>query len=320
MQKTFNVAIIGAGSIGGLIDTPKSVNIASHAHAYAKENTCSLKAICEVDKNNRDEFIKRWGKVNTYATTQELVNSESIDILSIASPTKYHLQNLQEALQMSGISHILCEKPLVLTQKELTQIKEELLKSDKKILINIIRRYNPIFIDLAKQIKKNGFGKVLSFHGNFTKGLLHNGIHMLELLNHLFGKICKLKSLNVKQLEDDLSGEFYIECENAKGSLVCIESIDYSLFELDIVFENGKIQISDGGDTISIYKKVPSVVYEGYFTLKHSRTLKDVMQKYASDSLNFLLNENHLKCKEILKEHIKIHEIIFETIKKERQL
>ena len=61
MQKTLNAAIIGAGSIGGLIDTPKSVNMASHAHAYIKEPSCSLVAICEPNQANQKEFMKRWG-------------------------------------------------------------------------------------------------------------------------------------------------------------------------------------------------------------------------------------------------------------------
>lgn len=308
MQKTLSAAIIGTGSIGGLIDTPKSLNTASHAHAYKKEHTCSLIAICEPNKTNQKEFIKRWGKVNTYDSSDDLFKKETIDILSISSPTKFHVKNLKEALHVNSISHILCEKPLVENQKELNELKSELQVSDKKILINLIRRYDPSFIQLATLIKENKWGKVLDFHGTCTKGLLHNGIHMLGVLSHLFDCVNNIKPLHVNK-------DFLIECDKAKGTLTCIENIDYSIFELDIIFENAKIEIKEGGTQISIYEKTPSPLYENYFTLTHKQTLKNTLQHYASNSLSFLLKENSSTCKAILEEHIKLHEIIYEVKK-----
>ena len=301
-----NAAIIGAGSIGGLIDNPKSLNIASHAHAYKKEGSCNLVAICEPDKNNQKEFIKRWGKVNIHADTNELFKKENIDILSITTPTKFHTKNLIEALHIDSITHILCEKPLVETQEEMDGLKPLLEKSDKKILINLIRRYDPSFIILASQIKTEKWGKALSFHGNFTKSLLHNGIHMIGVLSHLFGSISKVTSQN---------DNFFVECNGTSGTLACIEDLNYSLFELDIIFEYAKIEIKDGGTKISIYEKVPSTLCENYFTLEYKDTLKNTLNNYASNSLSFLLKEKSSTCKEILKEHINLHEQIFEAIK-----
>jgi len=301
-----NAAIIGAGSIGGLIDNQKSTNCASHAHAYIKEASCSLVAIYEPNEINKKEFIKRWGKVNTYLNTKALFVKENIDILSITSPTKYHANNLQEALHVDTISHILCEKPLVENQKELETLKETLKNSNKKILINLIRRYDPSFIKLSEQIKTKRWGKALSFHGNFTKSLLHNGIHMLAILSHFFGSITKLNSTD---------NNFSIECDSIGGTLTCVEDLDYSLFELEIIFEHAKVEIKDGGTKISIYEKVPSALYENYFTLKHKETLQNSLNNYASNSLSFLLKENSSTCKEILKEHIQLHEQIFEVMK-----
>ncbi|WP_024955476.1 Gfo/Idh/MocA family protein [Sulfurospirillum arcachonense] len=308
MQKSLSAAIIGAGSIGGLIDTPKSSNTASHAHAYTKESSCSLVAICEPDKNNQNEFKKRWGELNTYENSSELFEKENIDILSISSPTKFHAKNLKEALHVNTISHILCEKPLVENQKELDELKTELELNDKKILINLIRRYDPSFIQLQTLINEKKWGKILDFHGTFTKGLLHNGIHMLAVLSHLLGCVNNVKPLHVNK-------DFLVECDNVKGTLTCIENIDYSIFELDIIFEHAKVEIKKGGTKISIYEKTPSPLYENYFTLTHKETLKNTLQHYASNSLSFLLKENSSTCKAILKEHIKLHEIIYEVIK-----
>ncbi len=303
-----NAAIIGVGSIGGLIDKPSSKNVASHAHAYKKNSDCTLVAICEPNRDNQKEFTKRWGKINIYKDSQELLKKENINVLSIATPTKLHKKNLEEALHVDSISHILCEKPLVETKKELYELKNMLENSTKKILINLIRRYDPSFINLASQIKRKKWGKILSFQGVFTKSLLHNGIHMLSVLEHLLGFVNELKALHTDK-------DFFIECDDAKGIITCIKDIDYSIFELDIICENAKIEITDGGTEISIYEKVASSVYENYFTLAHKETLENTLNNYASNSLSFLLKKDTSTCKEILKKHIRLHEIIFEAIK-----
>lgn len=302
-----NAAIIGAGSIGGLIDGPKSTNTASHAHAYSKNDFCSLTAICEPDKNNQKEFLSRWGDVKVYEDSSKLLSDENIEILSISTPTHLHVKNLKDALHVKKITHILCEKPLVETIEDLDTLKELLLESDKKILINLIRRYDPSFIKLASLIKKNSFGNALYFHGIFTKGLLHNGIHMLGILSHLLGSVSKIEPLHVRD-------NFSVECKQAKGVIACMKNIDYSLLELEIIFENAKIEIKD---KITIYKKTHSKLYEDYYTLEYQESLENSLNNYASNSLSFLLNQNNSTCKEILKEHIKLHETIFKASENE---
>lgn len=318
MQKSLSCGIIGAGSIGGLIDSPHSENIASHAHAITKHPWCKLCAIVEPNLSNQQAFIGRWGEVGVYHALDALLQYETIDALFIASPTPLHAKALEEALHVKNIQHILCEKPLVGSSKELAILKPLLLQSEKKILIHLIRRYDPSFIQLAHDIEHEKWGKAISFQGVFTKGLLHNGIHMLSVLSHFFGKIETIKSLHVKMLQDDISGNFEVELSHAKGVLSCIEALPYSAFELSIWFENGKIEIKEGGAKIDSFVKKPSPLYEGYFTLEHDSTLPNSLQFYALHCLKFLLESDDITAKQILEEHIFIHEKIFEIINKEK--
>lgn len=317
MSKPLLCAIIGAGSIGGLIDTPKNSNIASHAHAITLHKKCLLQAICEPDKTNQEEFKKRWGNISTYENSEDLFDKESIDLLAIASPTKWHANNLHQALQADSVSHILCEKPLVLTFEELEILKPKLLQGERKILINLIRRYDPSFIKIANDVAMKRWGKALHFQGVFTKGLLHNGIHMLGVLSHFFGEIEEINRLDVKLKDGDLSGDFTVKLKDASGLLSCISDAPYSVFELTIWFENGKVVIKDGGAKIEIFIKKPSPLYEGYYILEHEETVPDTLKFYALNSLNFLIESDTLSCKTILKEHILLHEKIFQTIIKE---
>lgn len=181
----------------------------------------------------------------------------------------------------------------------------------------MMRRFDPSFIKLANDIALHKWGKALHFQGVFTKGLLHNGIHMLGILSHFFGEVHSIKALHVKHKEEDISGDFDITCKDARGILSCIEELPYSAFELSIWFEHGKIEIKEGGSRIDTFIKKPSALYEGYFTLEHEATLPNTLQHYALHSLEFLLEADDITCKRLLEEHIRVHETIFETISKE---
>ena len=316
MSNSLNCAIIGAGSIGGLIDTPKSSNIASHAHALSVHPACSLKAVCEPDKKNEAEFKKRWGDIPCYQEQKELLEKEIIDLLIIASPTKYHAQSLHEALQKRQISHILCEKPLVLTLEELHELKPKLLQSDKKILINMMRRYDPSFISIADNIALGKFGRPLHFQAVFTKGLLHNGIHALGVLTHFFGEIQEIRDIETSSANEDVTGDFYVKFKEATGVLSCMEDAPYSVFELTLFFENAKIEIKEGGAKIDIFIKKPSPLYEGYSILEYEETMPNTLQHYALNSLKFLLQNDDVTCKTILNEHINLHEKIFKILRR----
>jgi len=319
MPKSLSCAIIGAGSIGGLIDSPNSENIASHAHAFFKHPNCKLVAICEPNSANQSAFVGRWGEVGIYHSFDSLLQYETIDLLAIASPTPFHAKTLEEALHVKSLQAIMCEKPLVATAKELAHIKPLLLSSDKKILIHLMRQYDPSFIKLSHAITAQKWGKAVRFQGIFTKGLLHNGIHMLALLSHLFGEIQNIKSLHVTHHHDDISGDFDVTCKHARGVLSCMEYLPYSAFELTIWFENGKVEIKEGGSRIDTFIKKPSPLYEGYFTLEHEETLPNTLKYYALHSLEFLLQNDDITCKQILQEHLDVHAKIFETIAKEKR-
>jgi predicted dehydrogenase len=319
MQKIFSCAIVGAGSIGGLIDSPNSENIASHAHAISKHPNCKLTAICEPDSTNQGAFIGRWGEMGVYHSLDSLLQYETIDLLAIASPTQFHAAALEEALAVENLSAIICEKPLVATAEELAHLTPLLLASEKKILIHLMRRYDPSLIQLANAIAEEKWGKAVRFQGVFTKGLLHNGVHMLALLSHFFGEIQSINALNVTPLHEDISGNFDVKLANAQGVLSCMEELPYSAFDLTIWFENGKVEIKDGGSCIDTFIKIPSPLYEGYFSLEHEETLPNTLKDYALHSLEFLLQNDDINCKQILQKQLHVHMKIFETIAKEKR-
>jgi predicted dehydrogenase len=260
--------------------------------------------------------MERWGEMRQYINVDEIEQDAHFDIASISSSTVAHFRDLTTLLNRSDCSYILCEKPLVATKEEFHSLSSQLQRTNKKILIHLMRRYNPAFITLAARIKSQEFGKALGFQGVCSKGLLHNGSHLLGVLSHFLGPLTAIKPFRASSCSNDLCGEFGISLFGADGTICVLHNLQYSLFELTIWFEKGVIKILDGGDRIEIHSKIPSPIYAGYNTLTLSETIETQLSQYALDSLNFLLNESPETCADILKEHLLIHEHIFQTLAK----
>jgi len=274
-----NAAIVGCGNIAGFLDTPDSLHVTTHAHAYLKHPRTSLVAVCDPDKTQREKFQERWGsQIHIYSSLEVLLEKEDINILSICSPTSFHADALHKALKDSNITHIVCEKPFVESTDEMDTLAPLLKQSDKKILINFIRHYDPSTISLKKMIQKGELGELLHFSGNFTKGLYHNGSHMLELIEHLCGDICSIRSNILTCKESDLFGSFYIETTSTHGTVQNENGDNYALFELELIFSKARVQIKDSGHKIYIERIKPSKHYPGYFNLEQEQQLEDTLQ------------------------------------------
>lgn len=285
-------AIVGCGNISGFLDIPNQKNILTHAHAYAVHKDTELVAVCDPILENRYSFVKIWGQdIRHYDSFQTLLASQSIDIVSICSPTDFHFEAMVLALKDTNIKTIICEKPFVQTQEELDQLKILMHIHPKKILLNFMRRFDPSIQRLRLLIESKSLGKVLGFNGKFTKGIYHNGSHMLELIEHLCGDITSLESRNLTKVEGDFYGNFNLSCSDIQGVIQNFSGENYALFELDIILSKGRILIKDSGHTIEVETVEPSQKYKNYFNLKKTRTFDDTMSRNLYNTINFSFKE-----------------------------
>ena len=74
-MKKKNTAVIGAGWFG-------------KAHIRNFYNLSNLVGVCDVNKVKLKEISDMYSDINTYNNTSDLINSESIDAVSIVTPPK----------------------------------------------------------------------------------------------------------------------------------------------------------------------------------------------------------------------------------------
>jgi len=302
--------IIGAGQIAGGLDSADDTNILTHAHAYKMDERTELVGVCDSNSNALQRFSNKW-KVSAFDDIERMLVECSPKIVSICSPTETHGDMIELALKHDSVDVILCEKPLVATRDEFERVNKLLRQSSKKVFVNYIRRFDPSFIQLSQMIQNGEFGELQSFQGRFSKGLIHNGSHMLELIEWLIGSISKIRVLSFQKKENDFLGHFFIETDSAEGVLTNQEATNYDLFELDILFSDAKVSIGDQGRMITIFRPKVSKTFSGYSYLREERRLFGTLEQNMKNALNFALQNDSYPT---LQKHLKLSEKLLHII------
>ena len=287
----YKALIVGAGAIASGYDEPDSKEIRTHAHAYIKNPNIELLGFYDVDYKKAEIAAVKWG-VKAFKKLQ------NADIISICVPDEYHTKMVLEAEKLNP-KVIFLEKPICRDKKDIEILKE--VKTP--ILVNYTRSFCKEFQNLSKRIKKGEFGEFQSGFGYYGKGFIHNGSHMVNLLNLLFGDTQKCETISEINdfYDDDYSKTVVLTFENnAKFTMNAVDCRDYSVFELDLIFKKARIKILNIGNIIEIYLPEKSKKYKGYTMLKLSETIKTDMdfalKNAVSNIVDYLDNKADLIC------------------------
>lgn len=254
MPKDYKVSIIGAGNISSLYDKPNDNYILTHAHALNKSEHFDLAGFYDSDKNKSDKAASVWGG-KVFSTLEEAI--ESADVVVIAVPDSFHYEILIKCLDKGNVKAIIVEKPFVTNVIEANKLVQQLGDNHIPILLNYSRRYRKEFIELKSWIDSKS-GKLLCGNCYYGKGTLHNGSHLIDLISYFFEKI-KLNSVEEKIIdyhESDPSYAFSLSVRNDEGVVhfYPISCNTVTVFEFDLIFENGRIKYSDENGIIKYYE------------------------------------------------------------------
>lgn len=187
-------AIVGCGSI---------------AHVHAKSILAlghELVALADTDPRHLSEFSAEFGG-NTYGSLEEMLVNETVDVLHICTPHNLHVPMALYALD-HGVN-VFMEKPPVISEEQLSQLRSVLRLSTKKLGFCFQNRYNPPVIKAFEMLHSGVAGKVLGARGYVTwnRGvnyyndpwhgtleqegggvLINQAIHTLDILHYFVGK------------------------------------------------------------------------------------------------------------------------------------
>tara|TARA_Y100001935_G_scaffold207685_1_gene177005 strand:+ start:9745 stop:10680 length:936 start_codon:yes stop_codon:yes gene_type:complete len=241
-------AIIGCGNIAGGLELRESYNYNfTHAGVIESSDNFSLVTASDIDQARLSNFCSNWSLEHGYADYKEMISEENIDLVVVALPIVNHYECLDYLLD-SDVKIIFCEKPLTETIGQADNLKGKI--NDKIFCINFFRKWNKAFSTLARNIQQNKYGNFLSGNAWYTKDLLTNGSHLIHLANWLIGQPLTAE-LGYKN-RNKYSPNFRLVYDTQNLEFQHITSSNYVLLEMDLVFEEGRVRITQRGQKLAI--------------------------------------------------------------------
>lgn len=300
MKKTakFKVGIFGCGEIAGGYDLrlKKTKTTLTHAKAIRESASFVLDAICDLDPKKRNLFQKNFGPKHSFESHEALLNSAPIDVAVICTPNETHFPLAIAALER-GCKAVVCEKPISLNPDEATKILALAEAKGAMFLVNYGRRWSAAFELVGKRILSGSMGEFLGGNVRYTKGLIHNGSHAINLLDFWLGGI-KVESVHSKFPFSDRDDGYTFFSRTKDGAKIYFEHFDhknFNFFEFSLVFEKGKIELTPDS-TLLVWRKTTSKIQKN----THILTLESSFKQSTADAMTNLyknLSEGLLKNK-----------------------
>ena len=227
-NKTFNVALVGCGNI--------SFN---HLTALAKVDNVNVVALCDIKPEKAEERKREFSlDAKIYTDYEEMLNSEKLDAVHIATPHYLHAPMTLSALKRD--IYVFLEKPMCISREEISALIEAEKKSRASVTVSFQTRYSTANV-IAKKIaeedgivsayvslfwqRTNEYYTKSGWRGAYaTEGggvMINQAIHSIDHLISLLGKPVALyatksnhKHKGIIEVEDTCEG--LVEFEGGK--------------------------------------------------------------------------------------------------------
>jgi predicted dehydrogenase len=248
---TFTAAIVGLGKIGMRYDQHLSAPayVLSHARAFAEHPDFLIAGAADPDPLRREEFSRTFG-ASAYPTAGELMAAVKPDVLVIASPTASHAESLREALDNHTPRVVLCEKPLAYSSVETRAIIDACDRRGIPLLVNFIRRADPGIMEVATRIENGKIATPFKAAVWYSKGLLHNGSHMVDLMRFWFGPVRGIRLVQSGRAlpQGDAEPDFQVTFDHGSAIFCAAWEEHFSHYTLDLVTSSGRLCYEQGGE------------------------------------------------------------------------
>jgi predicted dehydrogenase len=129
-----------------------------HAAAYARHPSCTVAAVADADPDRLAQVADEFSVPARYRDGAEMLASEDLDLVSIATPNKYHCPLTLAALER-GV-HVLTEKPMGLDVHEAERMRAAAAAGGLNLMVNFSYRFSRMSFALKKQVEAGVVGEI----------------------------------------------------------------------------------------------------------------------------------------------------------------
>ena len=299
--------LVGSGMKSVFLDENNDSLSISHSRGIIKNNF-EIFGYFDLNIKNVNKAINLYGgiKINKIS---DISKFDGEFYVIIATPDKYHYENIISVLKNENVKGILIEKPLSLTSKNSLKILELIKLKGIKCEVNYFRRFLPSFKKIKEKITLGEYGEFLYGRGIYDKGLFHNGSHLINLILYYFEDVRIVSTYFRKRslIDNDYNYDFILSTFGKNIIVQSGNSQKYTIFELELYFEKKVIKIVDFGRKIIFLKPVDDII-PGYKKLNIELEIVTEYSKMSEFTISDFLNTKNYKNLEDAVETIKICE------------
>jgi len=134
--------------------------------AFREARNARLFGIAARDKARAREWAEKYAIQNFYADYQALLDNPEIDAVYVPLPNHLHAEWTTRAARAG--KHVLCEKPLALTEGEVRAMYGRANEAGVLLMEAFMYRFHPQFEKTMEMLRAGEIGEVRSFHSAFT--------------------------------------------------------------------------------------------------------------------------------------------------------
>ena len=191
------IALIGYGYWGSKL-----------ARNFQNLESFKLTAISDIKPNNLSLAKKNYPLVKTSNDYKSIIKNNIIDLVIISSPTTTHYKICKFALE--NYKHVLVEKPLSLSLKEVRELVKIAQSKKKMIFVDYPFLFSGTINFIKRIINKNTYGKILEIESFREQAPIRKDVnviwdlctHDISILTHLLKanpySIHTIKKRNIK--------------------------------------------------------------------------------------------------------------------------
>lgn len=209
----------------------------------------SLTAACDTSQERRNEAEAKFG-LNGYATVEQMLSEERLDVVIVALPTHLHLPVARAALAAG--CHVVVEKPAALNYAETAELFR--CAAEAKLIATV---YQPMRCmraqrKLAEAVQAGDFGRIFvarRFGHSFTRrndwqslsrfgggSIMNAGAHLIDQLVDIWGRDLRLVRAVTRKIHalGDAEDYFHATIETPDGASLEVE-VNPSCFDPSMV-------------------------------------------------------------------------------------
>ncbi len=276
--------IIGLGKIGmGYdFDLAGDTAIYTHARAIFEHPGFRLGGAVDLRFEQRARFERRYG-AKAFDKVEPALMQLQPDIVVIATSSTTHGSILAEVLKVCQPKLIVCEKPLSYSLDEARSMVDMCEKAGVGLFVNYIRRADPGAIEVKRRIDCGEISTPIKVNAWYSKGILNNGSHFLNLLEFWLGDINSVSVTNPGRLWDNHDPEPDVEIQFELGAVIFRAAWEeaFSHYCIELLSRTGRLRYDRGGETIEWQAVYTDPNFEGYKILAaHEEVITNGMGIY----------------------------------------